>query len=110
MEEDETGGVDPLDPGQSSSGLGPVQEVPEDLSVKREAVASSSSSVSPPLPHTAAGFKTNVSRSSSSPSSEGELLLSFLLLQPSCREALWFKSCLSTGYRCLFWDCVGKFS
>ncbi len=72
MEEDETGGVDPLDPGQSGSGLGPVQEVPEDLSVKREAaVASSSSSVSPP-PHTAAGFKTNVSRSSSSPSSEGE--------------------------------------
>jgi hypothetical protein len=71
MEEDETGGVDPLDPGQSSSGLGPVQEVPEDLSVKREAAVASSSSVSPP-PHSAAGFKTNVSRSSSSPSSEGE--------------------------------------
>ncbi len=103
MEEDETGGVDPLDPGQSSasSGLGPVQEVPEDLSVKREAVASSSS-VSPP--HNAAGFKTNVSRSSSSPSSEGELLFF-----QSYREALWLKSCLSTGYRWLFWDYVGKF-
>ncbi len=89
MEEDETGGVDPLDPGQSSasSGLGPVQEVPEDLSVKREAAVASSSSVSPPLPHTAAGFKTNVSRSSSSPSSEGELVFSFfftsILLQRS---------------------------
>ncbi len=81
MEEDETGGVDPLDPGQSTSGLGPVQEVPEDLSVKREAVASSSSSVSP-LPHTAAGFKTNVSRSSSSPSSEGEFIVSFFYFNP----------------------------
>jgi hypothetical protein len=88
MEEDDqppSGGVDPLEQ-PSSSRLGPVQEVPEDLSLKREATlggagAASSSPSSPPhhhqqlLHHSTTGFKTNISRSSSSPSSEGELII-----------------------------------
>jgi hypothetical protein len=72
MEEDE-GGVDPLEmPPASSALMGPVQEVPEDLSLKKEVSSSANSSSSP---HHQQGFiKTNVSRSSSSPSSEGQII------------------------------------
>jgi hypothetical protein len=66
MDEDE-GGVDPLDMPAAPGLLGPVQEVPEDLSLKKELASSSSS----PHHHQQPFSKTNVSRNSSSPSSEG---------------------------------------